>query len=257
MSLLAVGVILLALYATLTILTPVVLGRPTFIVRHPVACLRLWQTSFAISAVSISTGLGLFIALALRHHLTHVPGHDTLSPLIDSVLGWLSIAVVGILAFRMGVAVQDARAAVNSMTVELAPLIAGATRTEVASRILWVVDANVPLMGARAGRVLGTSAVVERLTPQELHAVVEHEHAHLLLNHARVIATANIAEAIAPSVKAGTGFASAARITTELIADDAAARVCGPLVLADALNKAYPSDLGVHERVLRLRSQAN
>ena len=256
MSLLAVGVVLLALYATLTILTPVALGRPTFIVRHPVACLRLWLASFVISALAISSALGLFIALALRHHLTHVPGHDTVGPLIDSVLGWLSIAVIGILAFRMGVAVQDARAAVNSMTVELAPLIAGATRTEVAGRTLWVVDANVPLIGARAGRVLGTSAIVARLTAEELHAVVEHEHAHIFMNHARVIAIANIAEAIAPSVKAGSGFASAARITTELIADDAAARICGPLVLAGALDKAYPSDLGVQERILRLRSRA-
>ena len=254
MTFLAIGLGLMGLYAALTLTTPVFLGRPRFLVRHPLACIRLWMISFGISALSITVALGIFIALALRHHLTHVPGHDTVGPLVDSILGWLSIGVVGILAFRMGVAVQDARAAVNAMTAEFAPLIAGATQTEVAGRKIWVVDSNIPLMGARGGRVLATSAMLASLTDAELAAVLEHEHAHLDFHHARLIAVANLAEAIAPAVRAGAGFASATRITTELIADDAAATRYGPAAIADGLARAYPNDLGVRERILRLRA---
>lgn len=253
MGLTTLGVILMALYTTLTLLSPLVLARPGLLIAHPVLCLRLWLSTFVVASLALTSALGIFIALSLRHHVVHVPGHDTLGPLVDQLLGWLAIAVIGVLSFRMGAAVQDARAAVTSMTGEFAPLLAGSSRVRIGDHEVWIVDSSVPLLGARSGRVIATSAVLARLSDDQLVAVVEHERAHIVLHHARILAIANIAEAIAPSIKAGQGFAAAARITTELIADDAAAAICGPAMTASALELAYPSAPGVSERVARLR----
>ena len=255
MGLIEVGIVLMAVYAALTLIAPLLLSRPRFLLNHPVACIRLWVMTFAGAALSITVALGLFIALALRHHVTHVPGHDTVGPLVDQLLGWLAIAVVGILAFRLGTAVQDARTAVTHMTGEFAHLFAGARIRQVGQRDIWVVESSVALVGARMGRVVVTTAMISRLSDSHLAAVIEHEYAHIALHHARIIAAANLAEAIAPALRAGQGFGSAARITTELIADDVAAARCGISLTADALLAAYPVAAGVPERVARLRSR--
>ena len=243
----------MGIYVAVTLLAPLALSRPSLLIAHPVACLRLWLSSFILAALSLTLALGLFIALALRHHVTHINGHDTVGPLVDQFLGWLSIAVIGVLAFRMGVAVQDARAAVYTMTGEFAPLIATAQREVVAGRPVWILDSTVTFLAARSGRVIASSALTSALSAGQFSAVLEHEHAHLELHHSRMLAIANIAEAIAPSVSAGHGFASAARITTELIADDVAAAKWGHETTASALEIAYPDAPGMHERVARLR----
>lgn len=254
MPLSAVAVALMAVYITLTAGAPFVLSRPRLLMWHPRLSLRLWMLTFWVAAASITVALGIFITLALRHHVVHAAGHDALGPLVDQLLGWLAIAVVGILAFRMGVAVQDARAAVADLSGEFAPLLASASRLRVSDHTVFVVDSSVPLMGAHAGQVVATSAMVNSLTEKELAIVVEHEHAHNVLRHARVLAIANVAEAVAPAIRAGAGFASAARITTELIADDFAANRYGRGATAQALVAAYPEATGLTERVQRLRN---
>jgi Zn-dependent protease with chaperone function len=245
----------MAIYAALTVLAPPLLSRPRLILNHPVACIRLWLLTFVVAAVSISIALGLFIAAALRHHVTHVAGHDTVGPLVDQFLGWLAIAVVGVLAFRLGTAVQDARSAVAQMTGEFAHLFAGAHITLIGDREIWRVESSIPLVGARSGRVVATSAMLEILNDAHLAAVIEHEYAHISHRHARIVAIANLAEAIAPALRAGQGFGSAARITAELIADDVAAARCGISSTAEALLVAYPDAAGVPERVTRLRNR--
>lgn len=256
MAFITVGAALMAMYVLITLLAPLALSRPSLLIEHPVACLRLWLAAFILAALSLTMALGLFIALALRHHVTHIDGHDTVGPLVDQFLGWLSIAVVGVLAFRMGVAVQDARSAVFVLTGEFAPLIDTARHETLSGRAVWVLESTVIFLAARSGRVIASTALMKALTTEQLSAVLEHEHAHLEHRHARMLAISNIAEAIAPSVTAGHGFASAARITTELIADDCAAAVWGNETTASALEIAYPDFPGVRERVTRLRKRA-
>jgi Zn-dependent protease with chaperone function len=149
---------------------------------------------------------------------------------------------------------QDARAAVTQMTGEFAHLIAGALVRVINRRDVWIVESSVPMVGARSGRVVATTSMLERLDDDQLAAVVEHEYAHISHHHARTIAIANLAEAVAPAIGAGQGFGSAARITTELIADDVAAAECGREVTAEALLAAYPHAPGVIERAARLRA---
>jgi hypothetical protein len=257
MSLLTLGIALAVLYSALTLMTPLLLSRPKLLIAHPNLCVKLWMTSFIMAAAALTSALGIFIALALRHHVVHVSGHDTLGPLIDQLLGWLAIAVVGVLAFRMGVAVTDARTAVKTMTGEFSTVFAGAHVISVGGHEVAVVESSVPLIGARSGRVVATSSMAHKLAFEQFAIVVEHEWAHVSQHHARVIAIANIAEALAPSIQAGSGFASVARITTELIADDAAAARYGHVPTAEAIGAAYPEAPGVLERIARLRSAAN
>ena len=241
-------------YFLLTALTPLALSSPRLIIRHPGLCLRLWLATFFVAASSITLALGLFIALALRHHVVHTPGHDNLGPFIDQMLGWLAIAVVGILTFRMGIAVQDARAAVAGMNGEFLTVLSGARIEKNGNHEFAVVHSDVPLIGARSSRVIVTSAMLDTLSEDQLATVLEHESSHIRRKHARILAVANIAEAIAPALSAGKGFASAARVTTELIADDDAVRAFGAIATAEALESAYPREPGVAERVQRLRA---
>jgi Zn-dependent protease with chaperone function len=244
----------MVVYFTLTAIAPLLLSSPRLIIRHPALCLRLWLATFIVAATSIALALGLFIALALRHHVIHTPGHDNLGPFIDQLLGWLSIAAVGILAFRMGVAVQDARAAVSAMNGEFQTVLSSARIERLGALEFAVVESEVPLIGARSSRVIVTTAILTLLSEGQLAAVLEHERSHIRRKHARILAIANIAEAIAPALSAGKGFASAARVTAELIADDDAARVYGAAATADAIEIAYPFEPGVAERVQRLRA---
>jgi Zn-dependent protease with chaperone function len=256
MNLTTMGIGLMVFYFALTALAPLALSHPRLLVAKPRLCLALWKLTFTLAALSITASLGLFIALALRHHVTHVAGHDSLAPFIDQILGWLAIGIVGILAFRMGVSVQDARTAVSQMNGEFRIVLASSKMVRVNEQVISVVESSIPLVGARAGRVVATSAMIEKLTPTQLEIVVEHERAHIRRHHSRDIAVANIAEAIAPALNAGKGFASAARITTELIADDDAARVFGNRETAGAILTAYPLESGVAERAERLLARA-
>jgi Zn-dependent protease with chaperone function len=251
----ALGLAFLLAYALITLIAPFALSRPWLLISRPRLCLRLWMGTFFTAAACLTVGLGTFIALALRHYVDIVHPRDTIGPLIDAILGWLSLAIVGILAFRLAIEIQDARTAVDAATREFAPLLSFAQPQVIGSRKIFVMKSSIPLMGARAGRVLTTTAMVGRLSPEQLEVVAEHEFAHLSLRHDRVLAIANLSEAIAPAIRAGSGFASAARITTELIADDFAARRFGDRATAEALNAAYPDDIGVAERVARLTTR--
>ena len=256
MNFTATGLGLMVFYFALTALAPFALSHPRLLVSQPRLCLTLWKITFTLAAFTITTSLGLFIALALRHHVIHVSGHDSLAPFIDQILGWLAIGIVGVLAFRMGASVQDARTAVSQMNGEFRMVLAGSRVLRVNEQDISVIESSIPMVGARAGRVVATSAMIEKLTSTQLEIVVEHERSHIQRHHSRDIAVANIAEAIAPALTAGKGFASAARITTELIADDDAARVFGNRETADAILTAYPLEPGVSERAERLLASA-
>jgi len=248
---------LLALYLALTLLTPRVLASRRLLIDRPATLLRLWFTALTVASVSLLLALGIFIARALVHHGTHIPNHDIAGPLIDSLLGWLSIAVIGLIAFRLGVAAHEARALYRQIGDLLAPVISSAETTTVGELSAWVVDSPQPLVAAlpQARRVVITSRILNDLTPPQLAAVVAHEESHLRHHHERVLALGSLVEAVAPAFLASNRMAQSCRIATELIADDDASRACGTATLASALEVAYPDAPGVSDRIARLHNR--
>lgn len=245
---------LMAVYISTTLIAPRALRSASLLIERPRTLLCLWLGALGVATVSLLSALGIFIARALRHHLTHVPHHNIVGPLIDSILGWVSIAILGIIAFRLGVAAQELRAARRSMTELLSPIIAGAELLRVNDRKVWLVESPQRLIAAlpQAHRVVVSSALREVLTPEELGAAVEHETSHLRRHHALILAIGSLAEAVAPGFLAGQRLAQSCRIATELIADDDAAKRCDRRVTAAALQSAYPDDPSIADRASRL-----
>jgi predicted Zn-dependent protease len=75
----------------------------------------------------------------------------------------------------------------------------------------------------------------DELTPGQVRAVIEHERAHLVGGHAWITQVARLNAACLPRLQGAREFQSAVRLLVELIADDAAARVCGRAEVAGAL----------------------
>jgi Zn-dependent protease with chaperone function len=248
---------LLGVYTVLTVLTPWLLQRPRLVSRRPRTVLWAWMISLSMALSSLTLALGVLIARALTHHVTHVPGHSAISPLLDVVAGWLAIAVLGILLFRLGAAGAELRAETRERVQRLTPLLGSATAIEVDQRRVLVVPSDLRVVGAvpTLRSVLVTTGVMDALTEDQLRAALDHEFAHVRGNHTLVRAIGSLAVATAPGISASENMAQAARITTELIADDVASATWGDATVAQALIAAYPGEAMIAERVERLNSR--
>lgn len=246
--------ILMGTYLVLTLVAPRILHRPTFLIKHPRAALRLWLAALVLACSALVIALGVFIARALRHHIVHVEHHDIAGPLIDSILGWMAIAVIGIITFRLGVSATEIRTEYRATSDLLAPLISGATPISIGATLVWEVASLRPILAAlpQARRIVISSTMLTRLNPEERLAAIAHEQSHLRHHHSRVLAIGALAEAVAPAFLAGQRLAQSSRIATELIADDDAASQCGAQATASALLAAYPDDESVADRAARL-----
>lgn len=84
-------------------------------------------------------------------------------------------------------------------------------------------------------RIVLTSAAVRLLKRAEISATVEHERAHLLYRHHRMILLAEVLTASVGWCGAMRNYARQVRRLAEMVADDHAAISCGERVVASAL----------------------
>lgn len=248
---------LLGVYAVLTVLTPLLLRRPHLLLLRPRVVLWAWMTSLATALTCLTLALGILIGRALSRNITPIPAHSDASPLLDVIAGWLSIAVLGILLFRLGAAGADLRAESRRRVERLAPLLNRSTTIEIDRRRVLVVPSDLRVVGAVPAlrSVLITTGVMDALTEDQLRAALAHEFAHIRGNHTLVRAIGSLAVATAPGFSASENMAQAARITTELIADDVASAKWGDRTVAHALVAAFPDETLIAERVERLNSR--
>lgn len=248
---------LIGLYAAITLVAPVVLARPILVNRHPRFVLWGWVLSLLIAGASLLLALGILIQRSLRHEIDGVPNGVWLGPLVDTLLGWVSIAVLGLILFRLGVAVSELRSRSRAARARLAVITSsGDSATAVGMDALRVVS-TIPLVGTVSSTrsVFFTSELERLLNPDQLSAALEHERAHLRGRHAQLRMLAALAVAVAPLFRSTQEMARATRIATELAADDAAARICGDSTVADALGLSFASEGFIDERVQRLRER--
>lgn len=166
----------------------------------------------------------------------------TSSSLIDTwvpavvLLALPALAAMALLAATAGRAWRHAQAT-RAVAAEIRH---EASRTQLQGQPVLLITDPAPLvfsLAARHGGVVVSTGARERLEPEELDAVLEHERAHLRQHHHVVMAAVR---ALAPSLRWVPLIASAAAAIphyVEIAADDAARRRAGTPALATALLK--------------------
>jgi Zn-dependent protease with chaperone function len=260
---LSTAVVVTAVLAVLALAVPARLAQADWPRRSPAAALLLWQ------AVGITAGL---LAVQAVVTVALAPAGPTHAGAVQAVVDgqaatrWWSVAaafaavvlVVRLVSVFSVSAVRTLRARHrNRVLVDLVatrnPLLPG-TR---------VVDHDVPLAYCLPGlrpRVVLSRGVLDLLREDEVRAVLAHEDAHVVQRHDLVVLPFAAFGATFPRLWPVRTASEQVALLVEMLADDRAARLHPPEVLARALYKvgtaAVPSGgLGATTDGVLLRAQ--
>ncbi|HTJ36236.1 MAG TPA: M56 family metallopeptidase [Dactylosporangium sp.] len=238
--------ILLAAYAAALVLAGGPgLARARWVARAPGLGLYAWQMWCA----AVVTG-ALLTGVTATLHWDHT--HDLVCRAwrvcLDALLGAhgtaaQALAVGGagllcVLAVRFGLAGWRLARAERRQRRRLRGLLSltGRAMPELGATVVPAAEPAAYLLpGGGVRDVVFTSAAVDHLTGEELHAVAAHERAHATGRHYRLVRTARLLDRAFPWAPC---FATAVRQVhrlAELRADDVAVRSNPPIVLARAL----------------------
>ncbi|MFT3662241.1 MAG: M56 family metallopeptidase [Gordonia sp. (in: high G+C Gram-positive bacteria)] len=242
MTALLFGILTVALVGPI----PEALARAEWPLYAPRAAMTLWQ-SIAVAAVLSAFSTGLAIAANLL-----APGPDgipTTSPAEEIArLGWFTWSVY-VLAFAATLVIGGRLlltvAAIGFGTRSrrrthrtLVDLVDRADLHHAAGPDIRVLDVRAPLAyclpGLRA-RVVLSEGVLDRLTADELAAVIEHERAHLRARHDLVLEAFIALHAAFPRFVRSRSALAAVRLLVEALADDQAVHATGRRSVGRAL----------------------
>lgn len=237
---LTTAVVVTAVLAVLALVVPARLARADWPRRCPVGGLLLWQ------AVGITAGL---LAVQAVVTVALAPAGPTHASAVQAVVDggaatrwWSVVAAVAaaVLVVRLGSvftvsAVRTLRARHrNRVLVDLVatrnPLLPG-TR---------VVDHDLPLAYCLPGlrpRVVLSRGVLDLLREDEVRAVLAHEDAHVVQRHDLVVLPFAAFGTTFPRLRPVRTASEQVALLVEMLADDRAARLHPPEVLARALYK--------------------
>ncbi len=222
--------------AVLVLGAPAVLRRAVWTTRAPRSALGLWCAVFVGGLFCALVGLGHCVLLATGRASGPAGGS-----VAEVTAGWCSLAVLGAAGSLLATRWQPLALERRTTGALLRMLISSAGyRQQVRDGVeITFVDGERPMvlsLPGRPPRVLLTSRVEDELSPAALEAVVEHERAHLGQRHHWVTALTALNAACLPALLGAREFDRAARLLTELIADDCAKRRCGTGPLREALD---------------------
>jgi hypothetical protein len=228
-------VLLAALALTLSGPAPALLARSSWPYRVPRAAVALWQ-SLALSAVLAALGAGI----ALSYTTAGQPGRPRFDPssqrdLLAAAVLALTILVGARLLWAAGRVAVGTRAR-RKRHRDLVDVLA---RPDGLVPGLRVLAEQTPLAyclpALRGARVVVSVGALDRLSDQELRAVLAHEQAHLRARHDLVLEAFTMLHTAFPRWVRGDVALERARTLVELLADDDARRRNGPGPLARAL----------------------
>ncbi|WP_245650132.1 M56 family metallopeptidase [Millisia brevis] len=223
---------------------PAVLANARWTFRAPAAALVLWQ-SIALAAVLSAFSCGLAIASVLMttrdgRRIPSTPA-DIPAPL------WYAAVTVFAVTLLIGarlifstcrVVVRTRRRRAHHR--DLVDLLDGKCtyRTDDLPHDLRVIETGEPMAYCLPGlrrRVVVSEGTLHALTAEEVDAILRHERSHLRARHDLLIeAFTAVYEAFPRVVRSGSALGAVA-LLVEMVADDSAVRVTGPLPLARAL----------------------
>ena len=215
---------------------PLWVERWSFLHRVPRAAVVLWQAGAVAALVSV-TGAGLAVAVPVVRDGRGLVQRPAVELVLFGVLAVFTVVVVGRLTWSLVAVARDTRAR--------------RSRHRAAVDLLGQVDPSYPLPGLRVlaeqlpvayclpglrdSRVVLSAGTLAALTADEVRAVVEHESAHVRARHDVVLDTFTALHRAFPIAVRSEIPAEQCRLLVEMLADDAARRVTGPVPLARAL----------------------
>lgn len=235
-----------------TLAAPVVLGRGTWWTRHPTLALRSWLVALALAAGALL--LSVAIAATIVAVRAHTSGFGAVAA---GLFAWCGLAVaggVGALLLTTAEPLSDAARRADAAVTLLVARSAGRPRRVGAHEVVSL-PVDVPLACATPdGRIVVSTVVEAAMSPQCLRAVVEHERAHVRGRHELIRRIAAVNAAAFPGLRTAQDLRRTVALLVELVADDAAARVCGPATVCNALvaMDALDPDPGLQLRAERL-----
>lgn len=228
-------ILLAALALVLAGPAPAVIARSEWPYRIPRAAVALWQ-ALALAAVLAALGAGI----ALSYSTAGEPGQPRFDP-----SSWRDLAAAAVLALTALVAVR--------LAWSVAKVAVGTRARRKRHRdlvdVLATPDGLVPglrvlaeqtplaycLPALRGSRVIVSVGALDRLSDEELRAVLAHEQAHLRARHDLVLEAFTMVQTAFPRWVRSDLALEQARTLVELLADDDARRRKGPAPLARAL----------------------
>jgi len=218
---------LVALAIALAWPVPRLLARVTTVRRGPRAALVLWQST-AVAAVLAA----LFAAPAA------VPWIVGTAPRLQD--NWLVVAVAalvtGIVTVRL--LISGDRVGRNLRSVrrrhrELVDLLA--TEGDGHTRVLEHPTPTAYCLPGVRRRVVLTQGTIDRLSPDELEAVMAHERAHLVARHDLVMEFFTVVHEAVPRFVRSSAALHEVHLLIEVLADRAAVRRAGVVTTARAI----------------------
>lgn len=249
-------VILIAIYTAISLVAPRLLANPALVSKRPGFVLYAWFISLGIAALSLITALVGLVGRALAQHVVEDNSARLYVPILENLFGWIALAALGVLIFRFAAAWGELRAARRQLNDQFAAVISHGQITELSGHRVMIFESKDMILLAVASEncIMVSSAMVSSLSPELLQAALAHEQAHLDQRHGAVRAAGVLAMAVAPGFTASERMAQATRITTELLADDAAAQKFSKKTVATALRASFGSSALIEERVARLEA---
>ena len=223
------------------------LGSPLVLVgrfnKKPQLGIVVWLLTFCSALVALVAIVTLLVRAVIESYenLNAAPlgSYGWSEAFVVSFLPWMLLALAGITLAQINqiVAPLLERARSTRALIELA----GARKRTIAG--MDIVELNVPAPFAAIARVRAvptvviTKSAIDRLTSDELSAVIEHERAHLRLRHLEAKAVANAALALAPWLATSRLMRQEVERLCELAADDLTLTRLSPDSLAQARAK--------------------
>ena len=232
---------LLAAATVLAAGVPAYLARAGWCTRRPALALNLWCAAYLGGLGSLTASLGWALAVGLAGSgPASGPDPYPQGPTSAVIFCWAGLVAIGALT-SLALTRSEPLSDDHRRTVALFTLLAAAAayRSEPYRGIdVSYVESDRPLavsLPGRTARVVVTSRLEDALTTGELHAVIEHERAHLVRRHGWIAQLARLNVTCTPALPGARQLDRSTRLLVELVADDAAARACGSVDLAGAL----------------------
>ncbi|WP_152365283.1 M56 family metallopeptidase [Microlunatus speluncae] len=215
---------------------PLWVGRWTFLHQVPRAAVVLWQAGTVAALVSV-IGAGVLIALPIMGDPGLVLRLPPAEAMITVLVAAFTAIVIGRLIWSLIMVGADtsARRRRHRVAVDLL----GRTDETRSIRGLRILAEKLPmaycLPGLRESRVVLSAGALDRLSEDEVTAVLEHEAAHVRARHDLVLDAFQALHRAFPVMVRSEMPWLRSQLLVEMLADDAARRRTGPLPLARAL----------------------
>ena len=252
------GIALLALYLAITVTAPRILAIPHLIANYPRFLIFVWLDALVTALFALTVGTGLLIADGLSEFGSPIHTDDWLSSVAQTLLAWAAVALLGVIVFRLGAGASTIHNEQREGQRALSRYLAVSVSGTIAGQPVKVIDDPSIIVTALPSTkdILVSTGFVTSVPEPLQRAALSHERSHIINRHHALLLAAHLAMATASGFPVSRRFAQAMRISTELAADDDAARIHGETTVAEALTACFGGNADVAERTQRLMSRS-